>query len=146
MKELRELGHKLRDHWRKFDPKNPPESVLFSPGFKASSWLAAHKISTCVHDTRGSFQSMCSISTCELKDLGTVLYAWVDVSFSHVSRQIVVADKISTCVATDSREGFQSKWFIRVSTCDSKDLDAVRVCLCVYCCNMGKFWPMFSTS
>ena len=34
MNELRELGHKLKPYWRKFDTKRPPESVILVPGFK----------------------------------------------------------------------------------------------------------------
>ena len=34
MSELRELGHKLKPYWQKFDTKHPPESILLAPGYK----------------------------------------------------------------------------------------------------------------
>jgi len=32
--ELKDLGVKLKPHWKKFDEKRPPTTVLLPPGFK----------------------------------------------------------------------------------------------------------------
>ena len=34
MVELRALGQKLKPHWRQFDTRNPPSSILLANGFK----------------------------------------------------------------------------------------------------------------
>lgn len=36
MNELHELDQLLRPHWKPFDTKKPPESVILAPGYKVS--------------------------------------------------------------------------------------------------------------
>ena len=37
--ELKDLGQKLKPHWKSFNTKRPPDCVLLAPGFKVGGAL-----------------------------------------------------------------------------------------------------------
>lgn len=39
LEELRDLGMKLKPHWKPFNTKRPPDCVLLAPGFKVKSHM-----------------------------------------------------------------------------------------------------------
>ena len=50
MGELRELGHKLKPHWKKFDTKWPPDCIIIAPGFRVSphDYVAQQLLATAI--------------------------------------------------------------------------------------------------
>lgn len=37
--ELKDLGMKLKPHWKPFNTKRPPDCVLLAPGFKVDQFI-----------------------------------------------------------------------------------------------------------
>ena len=55
MNELHELDQLLRPHWKPFDTKNPPESIILAPGFKVSKQPCAAFRYSCLSLAHNSF-------------------------------------------------------------------------------------------